>query len=134
MSKPWTHAESSARKFGGKPEDYIKIHENLDAVKAAVPDNRGRFLTHNSFYIYSILPQIFGTTITNSDGKVISVSLIGEQHVSEDFGGRFIPSVQDYVEAMEMQDWMNNGMGNTFPPSYRKINERQKTKRVYRVD
>lgn len=25
MSKPWIHAVSSARKFGGTPEDYIDI-------------------------------------------------------------------------------------------------------------
>lgn len=36
------HAESSARKFGGVPEDYLAIHNWFDATKAhlALPGHR----------------------------------------------------------------------------------------------
>jgi hypothetical protein len=37
---------------------------------------------------------------------------VGEYHILEDFKMRFIPSVQDYLENMVMQDWMNNGAGS----------------------
>ncbi len=30
MAHPNLHAKSSAKKFGGKPEDYIHLHEWLD--------------------------------------------------------------------------------------------------------
>ncbi len=30
MSKPYIHALSSAKKFGGKPEDYLEIHQLMD--------------------------------------------------------------------------------------------------------
>lgn len=123
MSKPWIHAESSARRFGGKPEAYIEIHNLMDSSKGAICDNRHRALTHNSWFLSTILERIFGVTITNSAGKKISVRDIGEQHVSEDFRGRFIPSAQDFLAEMEMKDWMNNGAG--VPPSFAKIEKRK---------
>ena len=34
MAHPFKHAESSARKFGGKAEDYLQIHNWFDESKA----------------------------------------------------------------------------------------------------
>jgi hypothetical protein len=34
MAHPLKHAESSARKFGGKPEGYLPIHNWFDESKA----------------------------------------------------------------------------------------------------
>lgn len=121
MSKPWIHAESSARRYGGKPEDYLPIHNLLDSSKATIADNRHRALTHNSWFIGTILEQIFGVVIENSDGRKISVRTIGEQHVLEDFGGRYIPSAQDYLAEIEYKPWMQNGRGT--PPSFAKIDK-----------
>jgi hypothetical protein len=92
--KPFIHAESSAKKFGGQPEDYLEIHNLLDSSKSVIADNRHRALTHNSWFLF-ILEKIFGVTITNSDGKKVSVRDVGEQHIIEDFRGQFIPSAQD---------------------------------------
>lgn len=119
MAKPYKHAQSSARRFGGTPEDYLVYHEYIDQQKKYMPDNRGRALTHNSWFIYEILPAVFGTTMTNSEGKVVSVSLIGEYHVLEDYGGKFIPSPQDWLQEIELKDWMQNGLGS--PPSCAKL-------------
>ena len=44
MSKPYVHAVSSAKKFGGIWEDYIDIHEFLDSSKAVMSDLRHRAL------------------------------------------------------------------------------------------
>lgn len=115
MAKPWIHAVSSAKKYGGKPEDYLEIHNLMDSSKAAFPDNRHRALTHNAWFVGFILEKILGSTFTNSDGKVISVRDIGEQHVKEDYGNKFIPSAQDFLQQIEWQDWMDNGQGS--PPS-----------------
>jgi hypothetical protein len=131
MSKPWIHAESSARRFGGKPEDYIEIHNLLDKSKGTVADSRHRALTHTSWFLSEILELIFGVTIENSDNRTISVRDIGEQHVLEDFGNRFIPSAQDYLQEIELKEWMIQGKG--VPPSFAKIatrNQQNTTKKV----
>jgi hypothetical protein len=131
MSKPYIHALSSAKKFGGTFQDYISIHNLLDISKGACADHRHRVLTHNAFFIGVILemipfpnsaPPIDGlyTTIINSDGKHISVRDIGEQHCLEDFGG-FIPTLQDYIDHMEMTAWMSNGRGK--PNSIKSIKD-----------
>jgi hypothetical protein len=124
MAKPWIHAESSAKKFGGSPEDYIEIHNLLDSSKGTVADSRHRALTHTAWFLSEILERIFGVTITNSEGRKISVRDVGEQHVLEDFGGRFIPSAQDYLAEMSFQTWMLSGKGE--PPSFAKLNNKPK--------
>lgn len=124
MSKPYVHAESSARRFGGKPEDYLPIHNLLDSSKGTIADSRHRALTHNTWFIGpdGPLERIFGVNITNSDGRLVSVRDLGEQHILEDFGGRFIPSAQDYLQEIEVKEWMVQGKGA--PPSFAKINDR----------
>lgn len=107
--KPHVHAQSSAEEFGGKPEDYLEIHRFMDSSKGVISDHRHRALTHNSWFIMNVLPRVFGYSIKNSDGKEVSVQDIGEQHVREDYRGRFIPSAQDFLERMEYADWMKNG-------------------------
>lgn len=116
MSKPWIHSQSSARKFGGKPEDYLDIHNFMDSSKAVLADNRHRTLTHNSWFIGFVLERVFGTTFENSAGKTISVRDIGEQHVFEDMG--CIPSAHDYLAEIEYKPWMG---GKGRPPGYQKV-------------
>lgn len=125
MSKPWIHAKSSARKYGGQPEDYLAIHNLMDSSKGAIPDNRHRCLTHNSWFIAAggPLELIFGAVIVNSDNKEVSVRTIGEDHILEDFGMRFIPTAQDYIQEMEYKPWMNNGEG--VPGSHVRIAAKQ---------
>lgn len=107
MAHPWHHAESSARKYGGKPEDYIEIHAWFDDSKCQMANFRHRALRHHAYGIFEC-ERNFGVTITNSDGKKIPVRFIGEQHVREDCGGR-IPSVQDWLRGMKTERWMNVG-------------------------
>src|SRR3990167_6949190 len=102
--KPYIHAQNSVNKFGGSIKDYQPIHDFFDSSKAHFPDMRHRALLHSSFGIY-IIERIFGTYITNSDGKIVQVRDIGEQHVLEDMGGR-IPTVQDYLIGMPFYEWL----------------------------
>ena len=122
MSKPYIHAQSSAQQFGGKPEDYLAIHNWFDETKAIMADSRHRALRHHAEGIF-LCERIFGVTLTNSEGRVVSVRDVGEQHVLEDFGMRFIPSAQDYLQDLPIADWMINGRGT--PPSYAKVNDRR---------
>lgn len=121
MSKPMVHAISSARKWGGTPDDYMPIHNMMDSSKSTIADSRHRALTHNTWFIGpdGPLEKMFGYEITNSDNRRVSVRDIGERHILEDFGGRFIPSAQDYLAEMDMKDWMVAGKGN--PPSFARV-------------
>lgn len=104
MAHPYHHSVSSARKFGGKPEDYQAIHDWFDQSKEIVADFRHRALRHHAQGIFEC-ERVFGTTLTNSDGKVVPVRLIGEQHVKEDFAGH-IPSFADWARAIKPELWM----------------------------
>jgi hypothetical protein len=42
MARPLVYAESSAKKFGGKPDDYLAIHNWFDESKAYFADFRHR--------------------------------------------------------------------------------------------
>lgn len=101
--KPYLHGLISVKKFGGKPEDYQAIHDFFDQTKAHVPDMRHRAILHNSFGIF-LCEQFFGVTIENSDGKIVSVRDVGEQHMLDDLG--YIPTVQDYLRHLPMLDWL----------------------------
>lgn len=101
--KPLIHANNSVRKWGGTVEDYIPIHDFFDSSKQCVADVRHRALLHSAFGIFMV-ERVFGTYITNSDGKKISVRDIGEQHVIEDMG--FIPTVDKWLGNMTIQEWM----------------------------
>ena len=81
----------------------MPIHDFFDSSKAHYPDMRHRALLHSSFGIY-IVEQVFGTNIKNSDGKLVSVRDIGEQHVIDDMGT--IPTVQDYLQHLPMLPWL----------------------------
>ena len=52
MAHPLKHAQNSARKFGGKPEDYLPIHNWFDESKAFVADFRHRALRHHAEGIF----------------------------------------------------------------------------------
>lgn len=107
MANPHHHAVSSAKKYGGTPEDYIKIHQWFDASKAFLADFRHRALRHHAQGIFEA-EQVFGDEtgcITNSKGDKIPVRFIGEQHVMEDLGR--IPTMADWLMEIRPRDWMN---------------------------
>lgn len=103
--KPFEHSQASVRKWGGKLEDYFPIHEKMDSSKSAHATMKHRLIFHNSFGIY-LIQDIFGVTITNSDGKTISVREIAELHVLEDLGK--IPSLDEWLDDMPLQKWHGN--------------------------
>lgn len=127
MSKPFIHAQSSAKKFGGVWEDYMPIHEFLDSSKAVVADNRHRALTHNSWFISTVIPKVFGEVFVRpSDGVIVSTRDVAEQHVLEDYKNRFIPNAADFLTKIPYEDWMQNG-GKGSPDSYKELHKNNKT-------
>ena len=103
MAHPYHHAVSSTRKYWGKPEDYQHIHDWFDESKKMYADFRHRALRHHAEGIF-MAERIFGTTIKNSDGRMVPVRFIGEQHVLEDLGR--IPSIQDWFSHIKPERWM----------------------------
>jgi hypothetical protein len=110
MSNPLIHSRSSVKRWGGKVEDYIEIHKFLDSPKSCMNNNTSRMLTHNTWFIYEVIPKVFGYNITNSENKSVDTVDIAMLHVSEDFRHRFIPTPQDYLKNIVLQPWMNNGV------------------------
>lgn len=104
MAHPYHHALSSVQKWGGRVEDYQPIHDWFDESKAHMADFRHRALRHHSEGIF-MAEKIFGTTITNSAGRVVPVRYVGEQHVKEDLG--LIPTMADWFECIKPEKpWM----------------------------
>jgi hypothetical protein len=107
---PYRHSQSSVKRWGGSIEDYLPIHELIDSPKASMNNNSARALTHNTWFAYTIVPKIFGYNIKNSDGKSVDVVDIAMLHIAEDFMMRFVPTAQDYLQHLEVQPWMCNGV------------------------
>jgi hypothetical protein len=103
MPKPLVHARSSARRFGGNPEDYQAIHDKIDSTKSFHAQATHRCVFHSAFGIY-LIEELFGRTLVNSDGKEIFVRDVAEQHVLEDLG--CIPSLSDWLTEMPVKPWM----------------------------
>ena len=72
MAHPMKHAESSARRFGGRVEDYLQIHNWFDESKAFMADFRQRALRHHAEGIF-LCEHIFGVAVTNREGKQVPV-------------------------------------------------------------
>jgi hypothetical protein len=100
---PYHHALSSVQRWGGRVEDYLPIHDWFDESKQGMADFRHRALRHHTEGIFWC-ERIFGATLTNSDGRVVPVRWVGEQHVKEDLGR--IPTIQDWLENLMPQPWM----------------------------
>ena len=126
MSHPDVHSKNSVRKFGGKPEDYIEIHQWFDQSKELMADMRHRALRHHSAGIFEC-ERVFGKSFVNSEGKTVYTRYVGEQHVVEDLG--FIPSLSDWFENMELCEWMMARdkkviqIGKKMPSSIKEIEE-----------
>lgn len=107
MAHPNKHAASSARKFGGKWEDYIHLHEWMDETKAWVGSSLHRMFRHHSEGIFE-MERNFGSEFKNSEGNVVYTRYIGEQHVREDCYG-YIPSAKEWLTAIQSREkpmWM----------------------------
>jgi len=133
MANAFYHAVSSARKFGGHSDDYLRIHALIDSSKTAWADQRHRAVFHTSFGIGVIIqivgmeeqlaqytralwwvpqwlrrwlgfPGVAPLTIRTSTGRHVPIRAIAEQHCLEDFG--FVPSLEQYLKQLPKETWM----------------------------
>lgn len=101
------HAQSSVRRWGGQVEDYLPIHNWLDATKELFCDFRHRALRHHAQGVFEA-ERVFGHTIRNSEGQLVPTRYIAELHIKEDCGG-IVPSVSDWLSRIRPETWMSRG-------------------------
>ena len=106
MANSWHHSISSARTFGGEPEDYLEIHDWFDESKKIMSNFQHRALRHHAQGCFEAA-KTFGTVITNSQGMQVPVRMISERHIIEDLG--FIPTIIDWYKHIKPQKFMIRG-------------------------
>lgn len=116
----WNHAQSAAKKWGGRPEDYLPIHEFIDSSKQVIGDVRHRSVYHHTLGVY-LCQRIFGNTITAAKASghgshEVPVRLIAERHILEDLG--WLPSPADYINGMAIKPWMSGAQRKELPLSH----------------
>ena len=101
------HCRISQRRWGGKMDDYLAIHDFIDSTKSLCSDGRHRIL-HTLWGINNVIVPIFGHTLINSDGKEINIKDMCERdHLLVDYNKRFIPTLSDFVNAIETSNIPN---------------------------
>lgn len=103
--KPIEHAKIHAKRYGGKPEDYIYIDNFLDSSKVAHGTMKHRAIYHHTVGCF-LVEQLFGVECLNSAGKSYSPRQIAEDHIIQDLG--WLPSLDDWMKEMEIKAWMGN--------------------------
>lgn len=133
--KPYIHARSTVKRYGGKVEDFLPIHDFMDSTKSAHASVKHRAIFHSAFGAF-VVEKVFGhltkfwkkelppevqlevlnlkSQIENLQKQIdqleepyvghVSTRDIAEQHIIEDLG--LLPSLDDYLSAMEIQEWM----------------------------
>lgn len=102
------HARISAKRWGGEPEDYYELHEFIDSTKSLCSDARHRIL-HTLWGVRSVVVPVFGHSLHNSAGKQIDIKDLCERdHLLVDYQQRFIPTLQDFVAAIDPQQLPND--------------------------
>lgn len=107
MANAYHHAMSSAKKWGGRAEDYLEVHQWLDASKEHFADFRHRALRHHSQGI-AWAEEVFGATINvlleSNCINPVPVRWVAEQHIKEDLGR--IPTLADWLRCIKPEPWM----------------------------
>jgi hypothetical protein len=104
---PLIHAKSSVKKYGGKIEDYIHIHNWFDETKSWYGNSLHRMWRHHSEGIFECEKR-FGESFINSDGKTVYTRYVGEDHCREDLYN-YIPSAKEWVMNLDVKEkpmWM----------------------------
>lgn len=96
------HCKISVRRWGGIDDDYRAVHDFIDSTKVLCADNRHRIF-HTMWAVNYIIIPLFGDTIVNSDGVNVDVKDLCERdHLLVDYANKFIPTLNDFVCAIEI--------------------------------
>jgi hypothetical protein len=96
------HSELSVKRRSGAIEDYYNLHDFIDSSKEVEATNRHRFLTHTMFFVKEAMIPIFGSSIHIKGGKPVNTKdMLEQDHIVADYGGKFIPTLTDFVDEIE---------------------------------
>lgn len=105
MASAWHHSVSSAREWGGEPEEYLHVHRFFDETsKEMVGDFRHRALRHHTTGIREC-EERFGPSLKLTTGRTIPTRWVAERHVIEDLGRLY--TVADWLRCIRAESWMN---------------------------
>lgn len=94
----------SVRHFGGKPEDYLPVHDFLDGIEARYPDVPAAWgITHSTFGL-GLCEMVLGWTV---GPREVPVRTVAEKHILLQCGG-VIPSTYEVLNAIPIRPWMYN--------------------------
>jgi hypothetical protein len=98
--------ENSVARWGGTPEDYLRVHELMDLVRleeAPADPVTGRAALHHAFGCF-VVERALGTTLRLPGGRTVHVRDVAEQHVL--FELRRIPDLTHWTELLKLEHWM----------------------------
>ena len=114
---PEIHSKNSVKKYGGKPEDYLEIHQAMDSAKVHLGTIIHRLILHNTFGI-DLVEKQFGEIvqvgppgreryvkqnfIINSDGTKVYIKDVLQDHVREDMFGQ-IPTLPEQFKDVTVE-------------------------------
>jgi hypothetical protein len=102
---PYKHSLAAVAKYGGRVEDYLPIDKFFDSTKLHLATWQHRAILHNTFGI-DLCEQIFGDTITNSDGRVIETRYLAIDHIKADCG--FVPTIEQWLHDLKPKKFALN--------------------------
>jgi hypothetical protein len=104
--EPEQHCMTSVANFGGKPDDYLTVHEFLDEVVARYPNLPGAWVITHSTFGLALVEAVVGPYITRADGKIVPTRTIAEKHILSEY--RHINTVHAFLSHMPVVPWMGN--------------------------
>ena len=110
MANCYYHSVSSVKKDGVVNQKTTNLSmTGLMNLKKIIAHWSHRALRHHAEGCFAA-EQKFGTSIKNSDGKMVPVRLIAERHIVEDMG--WIPSFYDWAILIKPTKWTMKGYRN----------------------
>lgn len=138
MAHSYHHAVSSAKRFGGDPDEYLALHNFLDSSKATWGDQRHRAALHHNFGIF-VAEEVVGRQeevrllrealakvprwiqrlcgVREPVDRPVTLTLRNGRQIPIRLLAEqhviedcgFIPSLQEYLAEMPRKPWMYRG-------------------------
>jgi hypothetical protein len=100
--KPLQHAQITARRYGGRWQDWIGIHNWIDRSKALFPGMRHRMFLHSDFGEW-LTVRIHGDAIEAEDGTTVTTPDLFRDHQVEDLGR--VVKLSEWLREIDATHW-----------------------------
>lgn len=100
--KPLQHAQITARRYGGRWQDWIGIHNWIDRSKALFPGMRHRMFLHSDFGEW-LTVRIHGDAIEAEDRTTVTTPDLFRDHQVEDLGR--VVKLSEWLREIDATHW-----------------------------